>query len=83
MEKKQYTNVKVVTRNFIIDFFAKLQNLTGSNMTSYERMVQKAIKQLEDDMERDGVVLEWYRYEITQLMNGAMTVMIYGDKREE
>ena len=81
MKNKQYTNVKVVTRNFVADFFAKLQNLFGSNLTMYERMVDKAMTQIQDDLKTNDIELEWYRYEITQLTNGALTIEIYGDKK--
>lgn len=80
-KNKQYTCVKVVTRNFVADFFAKIQNMFGSNLTMYEKMVDKAINQIKEDMKEKDITLEWYRYEITQLTNGAVTVVLYGDKK--
>lgn len=75
------TITKVVTRNFILDIIAKYQNLLGMNLTSYEKMVQRGIKQITDHLEKDKVKLSWYRYEITQLTNGAVSITIYGDEK--
>ena len=44
------TIIKVVTRNFLMDFVAKLQNFFGLNLTSYENMVKKGIKQIENEL---------------------------------
>lgn len=72
--------IKVVTRNFVLDFVSKIQNLLGSNLTSYEKMVQKAIQEIDDELKEKAIELEWYRYEITQLTNGAIAVLLYGDQ---
>lgn len=74
------TIIKVVTRNFLMDFVAKLQNFFGLNLTSYENMVKKGIKQIENELEEKKIKLKWYRYETTQLTNGAMSIMLYGDE---
>jgi len=41
---------KVVSRNFIMDFVAKFQNLIGLNLTSYEKMVDRGIKQVQEEL---------------------------------
>ena len=74
---KQITINKVVTRNFILDFVAKFQNLVGLNLTSYEKMIQKGINEIQEELGEKK--LEWYRYEISQLSNGAMAIMLYGE----
>lgn len=71
---------KVVSRNFIMDFVAKFQNLVGLNLTSYEKMVDKGIEQIKEELRNKEIKLKWYRYEITQLTNGAVAIMLYGDK---
>jgi len=75
------TITKVVTRNFILDFVAGLQNMVGLNITSYEKMVQKGIDQVQVELKEKKVKLKWYRYEISQLTNGAMAIMLYGDEK--
>lgn len=72
---------KVVTRNFIMDFVAKFQNLVGINLTSYEAMVNRGVDQIKEELEEKGVELKWYRYEMSQLTNGAMVIMLYGDEK--
>jgi len=72
---------KVVSRNFIMDFVAKFQNLVGLNLTSYEKMVNKGIEQVQEELADKNIKLKWYRYEIAQLTNGAMAIMLYGDEQ--
>ena len=75
------TITKVVSRNFIMDFVAKFQNIVGSNLTSYEKMINDGMKQVQDELKERKLTMKWYRYEITQLTNGAMAIMMYGDAK--
>lgn len=71
---------KTVTRNFILDFVANLQNFFGMNLTSYEKMVDKGINQIWEEI--GNRKLEWFRYEITQLGNGALSITLYGEEKD-
>ena len=75
---KQFFLNKTVTRNFIMDFIASIQNFFGMNLTSYEKMVEKGLEQIQDEIK--GKNLKWFRYEITQLGNGAVSITIYGEE---
>ena len=75
------TITKVVTKNFIMDIIAKIQNFIGMNIQAYEDMVHKGIKQVEEELKQKKIKLKWYRYEITQLTSGAMCIMLYGDEK--
>ena len=77
MNQKSIT--KVVTRNFIMDWVASFQNMLGLNLTSYEKMVDKGMQQIQEEIKKQDINFEWYRYEITQLTNGAVSITIYGD----
>lgn len=79
--KKSITIQKVVTRNFILDFWTSIQNLVGINLTAYERMIKKGTNQIEEELKIKKIKLSWYRYEITQLTNGAIAIMLYGDRK--
>jgi len=74
---------KVVSRNFIMDFVTKIQNLFGKNLTQYEKMIAKGIKQIQDELDNKEINVFWYRYEITQLTNGAIAIVFYGDRVKE
>ena len=76
MEMKPITITKVVSRNFIMDMVSSFQNMVGANLTSYEKMVDKGMAQIQKEL---NVELDWYRYEITQLTNGALSITLYGD----
>ena len=72
---------KVVSRNFILDIVAKLQNLVGLNLTSYEKMIDKGIQQIQEELKEKKIKVKWYRYEISQLTNGAVAIIFYGDEK--
>ncbi len=72
---------KVVTRNFILDFVTKIQNMLGLNLTVYENMIKTGIQQIQDQLKKQNIKFKWYRYEITQLTNGALAIVLYGDEK--
>ena len=78
---KQITITKVVSRNFIMDIVSSMQNVFGLNLTGYEKMIDKGMEQIKEDLAIDNIQLNWYRYEITQLTNGAVSITLYGDKK--
>jgi len=81
MNKNKTIHVnKTVTRNFIMDIIAGIQNTFGMNLTSYEKMVDKAMKQIQEEIK--DLELSWFRYEITQLGNGALSITLYGEVKE-
>lgn len=68
---------KTVSRNFIMDFVASIQNTFGLNLTSYQKMVDKAMNQIKEELgERE---LSWFRYEIAQISKGVLSVTLYGE----
>ena len=71
---------KVVTRNFILDFVAKIQNLFGMNLKVYEDMVAKGHAQIKQELIDKKINLRWYQIVITQLQNGAIVLMLYGEE---
>jgi len=73
------TITKVVTKNFIADYIAKIQNMLGMNLTTYEKMIDKGMNQIQEKIKEKELNFDWYRYEITQLTNGAVSITLYGD----
>lgn len=81
--EKRFRYVEVVSRNFVVDFVAKIQNLLGNNLTGYEKMIDKGLMRIEQRMKADGVVPSFYRYQITELSNGAIAILMYGSLVEQ
>jgi hypothetical protein len=71
---------KTVTRNFVWDIIANMQSFFGMNLTSYEKMVGKAMKQIKEEL--GDKELSWFRYQITELGNGALSITLYGEVKE-
>ena len=81
MENKNITKIRVVTKFFIIDVINSVKNALGMRLTKYEDMITKAQKEIWDEIREEKINLKWYRYEISQLTNGAMTIMLYGERK--
>lgn len=77
----QITITKVVTRNFVMDIVSSMQNFFGLNLTGYEKMVDRGMDQIQERLELDKINLEWFRYQITQLTNGAVSITLYGERK--
>lgn len=77
----QVTINKVVSKNFIKDLITQIQNMLGKNLTPYEEMINKGIKQIQDELKQKKIKLTWFRYEITQLTNGAVAIILYGETK--
>jgi len=71
---------KTVTRNFVMDIVAGIQNMFGMNLKSYEKMVDNAMGQIKEEL--GDKELSWFRYEITQLGGGALSITLYGEEKE-
>lgn len=74
------TITKVVSKNFFFDFIAGINNFLGQNVTSYEKMMQKGINQIEEEIKEKDINLKWYRYQISELRDGSMVIMLYGEQ---
>ena len=72
---------KVVTKNFVLDWWAKVQNIFGVNLKTYEDMINKGMDQIDAEIEENGYDLAWHRYEIGQLLNGAVIITFYGETK--
>ena len=77
---KDITKVRVVTSNFFVDFIAKIKNMFGLRLNRYEEMINKAKDEIWVELKEQKIKLKWYRYEISQLTNGAMVIMLYGEE---
>ena len=77
--EKNFTITKVVSRNFIMDLVSSMQNFFGLNLTGYEKMIDRGMNQIKEELSNKETKLKWYRYEITQLTNGAVSITLYGD----
>lgn len=64
-----------------MDFVSSFQNLIGMNLTSYEKMINKGMQQIQEELKKEKIKLKWYRYEISQLTNGAIAIVLYGDEK--
>ena len=78
---KDVFKVRVMTRGFIIDLLASIKNFLEMRINQYEDLVIKGKKEIWDELKKEKVNLKWFRYEISQLTNGAMVIMLYGEKK--
>jgi len=76
---KQITKVRVVTRGIVPDVIAKIKNALGMRINEYELMINKTQSEIWAEIAEEELDIKWYRYEISQLTNGAMVIIFYGE----
>lgn len=77
----EITKVRVMTRFFVVDIIASVKNFLGMRIEQYEDLIKKAQKEIWEEIKTEGLELSWFRYEITELTNGAIVIMLYGEKK--
>ena len=70
--------VRVVTKDLITDSFQSLRNLFGLRLRGYEKMLNKSVQQIFDEMNLRYKV-KWFRMQINPLTNGSAMIIIYGE----
>lgn len=78
--QKHFIFNRVVTRNFFYDMVSKFQNFFGMNLTYYEKMLDEAHTKIFKEIMDSKIKLKWFRFEHTELKNGALVVTVYGEK---
>lgn len=75
---------RVVSRNIIGDTVAWIQNVFGARLKGYEKMTDKGFMQIEEELKEKHpkAKLLWYHYQITQLTDGALLMVMYGELEE-
>lgn len=79
--RKDITKVRVMSRFFVTDIIARVKNALGMRIQQYEDMLDKAKEDIWQELESENITLKWFRYEITELTNGAIVVMLYGERK--
>lgn len=79
--KMHISKVRVVTKWFIVDIINSIKNAFGMRLNKYEDMIKKAQDEIWHEIKDEKLNLAWHRYEISQLTNGAMVVMLYGETK--
>ena len=74
----RFVRSRVVTRNFVVDWWEGLKNLFGFRLSGYERMIDRAVIDLNKELPPKTL---WYRYEITELKSGAIVILFYGEAK--
>jgi uncharacterized protein YbjQ (UPF0145 family) len=76
---KNVTKVRVVAKNFVSDIMASIRNFLGGRISQYEDMVFRAQNDIWEEVSKENLKIKWYRFEISQLTNGAIVIMFYGE----
>jgi len=70
---------KVYSRNFVSDFGASLKNIIGGRLKTYEKMLDKGIKECTDELLAEHPSVKNVRMQITEFQNASILVTVYGE----
>jgi len=77
-KKEKFQITRVVTKDLVTDSFQGIRNLFGLRLRGYEKMLNKNLKEMTNEMELIYEV-DWYRVIINPLTNGSAMIIFYGE----
>ena len=77
-KKENFQIVRVATKDLVTDSFQGIRNLFGLRLRGYEKMLNKNLKEMTNEMELVYKV-DWYRVIINPLTNGSAMIIFYGE----
>ena len=72
---------RVMSANFIRDFFASLRNIIGGRLKPYENMLNKAIEETRVEFEEKYPRAKNFKMQVTEMHDASIVVVIYGEIR--
>ena len=69
---------RVITKDIVTDAFQGIRNFFGFRLRGYEKMINKHIDELVEEMELKYKNVSWWRLSINPLTTGAVMITIYG-----
>ena len=75
---KDFIITRVVTRDIVRDFFARIRNMFGLRLRSYEERINQGTKEMLKEMRLKYKHIRWYRISINPLVEGSAMINIYG-----
>ena len=70
---------RVFTKNFVTDFFQEIKNIVGGRLKSYEKMMDKAIKETWEEFKQKYPKAENIRVDTEHMVHGSIMVTITGE----
>lgn len=74
---KHFHRTRVVSRDFIKDFFQTVRSLFGMRLKGYEDRAKETIELIMKDIEKEGNI-KWHRINMQEVQDGIL-VNIYGE----
>jgi len=78
MKKETFSLTRVVSRDFITDWFQSLRNMFGLRLRGYESRINNTLKEMLVEMNSRYNPL-WFRISIDPLIGGTVMITIYGE----
>lgn len=78
MTEKIVWVTRVISRNFVSDFFSQLKNIIGGRLKNYEKMIDETLKEITDEFHRTYPQAKDIRVEFTEFSNQALAIIVHG-----
>jgi len=70
--------IKVISRNFVSDFIAKCKNILGGRLQTYEKMLDKSLREVTEEFYKKYPNATQVRIEFTEFTNGVLAIIVHG-----
>lgn len=81
--KKQFSLVRVATRNVVVDSFQGIRNLFGLRLRGYEKMIKQHLDEAIKEVNLTYRNILWHRISVNPIQKGAVMITIYGEYNDE
>ena len=78
VEYKDFCITRVVTRDFIRDWFQGIRSMFGMRMKAYEKRTKVTIQEIMEEVKSNGTPL-WHRMNIQEVGKDGILINIYGE----
>jgi len=76
-EYKDFQKLRVVTRDFVRDWFQGIRSLFGKRMKAYEKRVNENVLDMMQLIKAQGEI-QWHRMNIQEVGKDGILINIYG-----
>jgi len=75
---KEVFIVRVITKDMVSDFFARMKSLIGGRIKSYEKLIQETLEEMYNELVTKYPNIQEIRIATTEMMKDGAELIMYG-----
>lgn len=79
---KEVFAVRVLTKDMVSDFFARMRSLVGGRVKSYEKLIQVNLEEMYEELKQKYPDIDEIRVATTEMIKDGAELIMYGKTRQ-